>query len=250
VGENPFLLALPFAARLPGGWSLHLYWWAVGLATLSVLATLLPPLRAFGPGRSYMKAAIFPTAYTLAAGIGTPAGFSRPLGQITLLCLAASIAAILFFFAHVRSRPTEQTASVPDGLREAVRILAGLPKGGVFVLPFMYADYVGYWSERPVVWGGHCGDHTRFEWITPVVTRPLDDLFADTGVRYVLLDERYASLAELRLREPTGLLAAVRGFELHEYGTSARSVPPLRSAGLSGDELLPGELPVQRVTGQ
>ena len=197
LAENPFLLALVFAPRLTASWSLHLYWWAVSLAGLSILATILPPLRALGPGRAYMKAAIFPTAYTLAAGIGRPAHLLRPPGLLTLACLAASIAAIAFFYVHTRSRPTEQTASVPPPLREAVAALAGLPAGGVFVMPYMYADYVCYWSQRPVVWGGHCGNHRRLEWVTPVIRRAIPEMLDELGVRYVLVDERYVTVAEL-----------------------------------------------------
>src|SRR6185295_1205842 len=80
VGENPFLLALMLAGSGGYWWGHHLYAWAVALAGLSVVATILPPLRAFGPGRSYMKAAIFPTAYTLAYAIGTPARLLLPFG--------------------------------------------------------------------------------------------------------------------------------------------------------------------------
>jgi hypothetical protein len=217
LGENPFLLAVPFAPRLVASWSMHLYWWAIGLATLSVIATILPPLRAFGPGRSYMKAAIFPTAYTLASGIGTTAGLMRPAGLVTIACLVASIGAIAFFYLYARGRSTEQTASVPEGLQQAVQTLAALPPGSVFVLPYIYADYVCYWSGKPVVWGGHCGDHRKFEWVTPVISRPLDQIFRELDVRYVLLQKPSADLDELRLGAALPLLGEAAGFGLHRY---------------------------------
>jgi hypothetical protein len=217
LGENPFLLALPFVPPLTTVWERHLYLWAVSLAGLSVLATVLPPLRAFGPGRSYMKAAIFPTAYVLAAGIGTPAGLLRPPGLVALACLVASLAAIAFFYAYVRNRPTEQTAFIPAGLRAAAQALATMPRGGVFVLPYMYADYVGYWSGQPVVWGGHCGDHRRFEQVAPVITRPLEDLFEELDVRYVLVDGRYVQAVELDLGPALVPSSSHDGFALHEY---------------------------------
>jgi hypothetical protein len=229
LGENPFLLALPFVPPLTTVWERHLYFWAVALAGLSVLATILPPLRAFGPGRSYMKAAIFPTAYVLAAGIGTPAGLLRPPGLVVLAGLVASAAAIAFFYAYVRNRPTEQTASVPPGLRAAVQALAAMPRGGVFVLPYMYADYVGYWSGQPVLWGGHCGDHRRFEQIAPVITRPLDELFRERGVRYLLVDERYVTVEELRLGGVVAASESADGFVLFDSGA-----PQLAFGGSSG----------------
>jgi len=199
LGENPFLIALLLAPQGLAPWTQRLYVWSVALAALSVIATLWPPLRAFGPGRSYMKAAIFPTAYTIAFGVGTPAGLGRPLGLVTLACLAASALAIAFFYVYVRNRPTAQTASTPPELRDAVLHLAGLPRGGVFVLPYMYADYATCHSGQPVLWGGHSGSLERFAQIAPVIARPLPELFARYGVRYVLLDEGYVTAERLRL---------------------------------------------------
>jgi hypothetical protein len=222
VGENPFLLALPLATHGVAPWGPPLYTWAVALATLAVIATVLPPLRAFGPGRSYMKAAIFPTAYTLAVGIGNPAGLARPLGMATLACLIASLAAIAFFLFYVRSRPSEQTASVPAGLAEVARILRDVPDGAVFVLPYMYADYLAYWSQKPVAWGGHCGNLRKLEWIAPLITRHLDVIFAALGVLHVVLDGRYAGPADLGLEGKLRARWTGDGFTLYEY--SARGV--------------------------
>ena len=98
-------------------------------------------------------------------------------------------------------------------------MLRELPAGGVLVLPYMYADYVCYWSGRPVVWGGHCGNHTRFEWIAPVIRRPLEEMLPELGVNYVLLDERFVTPQDLRLGEPFQALWRLDGFEV--LGTTA-----------------------------
>jgi hypothetical protein len=230
LGENPFLIALPLAAQAPAGWGRRLYAWALALAVLSIVATAVPLLRAFGPGRSYMKAAIFPMAFCLAYGIGGISGLRRPLGMVVVACLGASLAAILFFVVYVRRRPTEQTAALPAGLVELTAALAALPVGGVFVLPYMYADSVCYGSGKPVVWGGHCGDLRRFEWVAPVITRPLPELFGELGVRYLLLDSRYARIGELQLGGWTSLIRSAHGFELHGYSRRATvGEPPERS---------------------
>jgi hypothetical protein len=223
IGENPFLLVLPLAPRGFVPWGPTLWWWAVALGALSVVATLLPPLRAFGPGRSYMKAGIFPTAYTLAFGIGSLRGFSSPIGIATLACLAFSLGAVWFFYAYVRGRQTEHTASTPRVLAEAVAALRELPPGGVFVLPYMYADYVCYNSGRPVLWGGHCGELSRLEAIAPVIRLPLADLFSEYGVRYVLVDEAYVSPGPLGFDGPP---KAKWGSVSLLYASGARSGPP------------------------
>jgi hypothetical protein len=224
VGENPFLLALPLAPRGFIPWGPRLWTWAVTLAVLSIVATLLPPLRALGPGRSYMKAGIFPTAYTLAFGIGSLKGLTNPVGIVTLVCLSFSLGAIWFFYAYVRGRETEQTATTPRELAEATGALAALAPGGVFVLPYMYADYVCYNSGKPTLWGGHCGDLARFEAIAPVIRRPLPELFREHGVRFVVLDTLYARPEDLRLDGYCSLRGRYASFELYEA-----SVPPAQA---------------------
>jgi hypothetical protein len=230
IGENSFVLALPLA---PGGvppWGVALYWWAMSLAVLSVVATVLPPLRAFGPGRSFLKIGVFPTAYTLAVGIGTVRGLRTPVGIATLLGLACSIAAIAFFYVYSRRHATEKTASAPEGLVEAVRFLAGAPGDGVFCLPYMYADYVCYNSGKRVLWGAHCGDLERMELLTPVIARPLPDLLRAFDIRYLLLDTAYAHPASI------GLQATVSGrgrwgtFEIYEvFATVEDAAAPARA---------------------
>lgn len=220
-GENPFLLALALAPPGVPPWGDRLYWWAVGLAGLSVLATVLPPLRAFGPGRTFAKAAVFPTAYTLAVGIGSPSHLTTTaVGRATLAALAASSLAIAFFWAYTRRRRTERTESVPDDLRQAVAALSGLPPGGLMVLPYMYADYACYDSGRPILWGGHSGDLSAFATIAPVLTRPIPELAARHGVRYLLLDREYVAPADIGLgeAEPVGRWGAFALYDLAPAG--------------------------------
>jgi hypothetical protein len=111
-------------------------------------------------------------------------------------------------------------------LVEVTAALARLPAGGVFVLPYMYADSVCYRSGKAVVWGGHCGDLHRFEWVAPVITRPLPELFRELGVRYVLLDSRYVRVGELQLGADASLLHSTDGFELYAYVGRAPAVAP------------------------
>ncbi len=217
LGENPFLLALPLAPYGTFPWGPRLFWWAMSLAGLSVAATLLPPLRFLGPGRGYMKTAVLPTAYTLSAGIGTVGGLARPVGVVTLLALLASVAAIGYFYRYMRSRSREQTAFLPEGLEPAVARLTEAPPGGFFCLPTVYADYASYQSAHPVLWGGHCGDLRRLEAIAPVITRPLPDLFREHGVRYVLLETSYTTVAELRLQGQVRELGAWDRFALYQW---------------------------------
>jgi hypothetical protein len=222
-GENPFLLALPLASFGIVPWGPRIYAWALSLAGLSVVATLVPPLRAFGPGRSYMKAAVFPTAYTLAFAIGSPVGLTRPVGIVTLACLGASLLAVGFFLVYTRRLAPEQTASVPPGLAEATAALAALPgNGGVLVLPFMYADYVCYHSGKPVLWGGHCGDLRRFEAITPVLRRPVGELALELRVTHALIDASSGDTTASRLGLTGAPLGRWDGLEAYDLAVGRR----------------------------
>jgi hypothetical protein len=200
LGENPFILVLPLAAKGTPPWGVHLYWWGVSLVGLAVLATVLAPLRAFGPGRSLLKCSVFPTAYTLALGMGSASGLVRPIGIMILTALCASAAAILYFFLYSRRQGAGSVTSyVPDGLARAAAYLASCPGDGVLVLPSVYADYTCYHSGKSVLWGGHCGDLRRLEEVAPVLVHPLPEMARTHGVRYLLLDHAFAMPGELGL---------------------------------------------------
>lgn len=225
LGENPFLLALPLAPAGVPPWGTRLYWWAMALALLAIVATLAPPLRAFGPGRSFLKAAVFPTAYTLAVGIGSVRGFSTPMGIVTLVCLVSSMAAIAFFYVYTRRQVTEKTASIPHGLAEAARNLASLPGDGVLCLPYGYADYTCYHSGKRVLWGGHSGDWRQLEVLAPVITVRLPELMQRYGVRYVLIDALYARPEDVGLRECLEPKGCWDSFELYEFRPEGPPTP-------------------------
>ncbi len=137
-------------------------------------------------------------------------------GTAVVVAMAASAAAIAFFYWYVRSRLTEHTSAVPPDLAAIVQELAAREDGGVLCLPTMYADFVCYQSGKSILWGGHSGDLTKFEALFPVVRERLERLIGQYGVRYVLLDEAYVRAADLEL-EPMLRMVARRGqFVLYE----------------------------------
>jgi hypothetical protein len=222
LGENPFWLVLFLAPPGLDPLGTRARAWALSLTVLAVAATLIAPLRAFGPGRGLFKAAVFPTAYCLAVSMGGGRGFTTLVGLATVGAVALSLAAIVFFWYHVRRQATEQTASVPSGLGAAVRHLATLPGDGVLCLPYMYSDFVCYHSRKRILWGGHCGDLHRFEEVAPVLTRALPELFEAYGVRYLLLDHLYASLTDLHLDGEVRTEGCFESFEIYAWAPSAR----------------------------
>ena len=223
LGENPFLLALPFVTSGGSPWSHLVYWWATSLALLVVLATLIPLLGAFGPSRGYMRAAIVPTAYLLGLETTHPGWLGRPIAWATLLAALASAAAIGFFYWYARRRRSEQTTATPEDLQEATGRLEGLPSGAFFCLPTVYTDYACYHSGHPALWGGHCGNLRKLEAIAPVVTRPLDELFREYDVRYVMLETAYVGHEELGLGSRLRPLSTHGAISLYEYSATEAS---------------------------
>lgn len=202
LGENPYLLPM-LLAPLPQlqleWWGQRLYWWALAILVWALATTFVPHLRPLGPGQLYMKASIFPTAFSLALAVGGRGGLATPVGIALLLALAASVAAIAYFYFYIRSRPTEQTASLPAGLPDIAAALGQLPGDGVVCLPTMYADYVCYVTGKRTLWGGHSGDLSRFESVSPVIRRPIDELMLEHSLRYALFDLAYVTPERLGL---------------------------------------------------
>jgi hypothetical protein len=223
LGENPFLLVLPLARPSGGGWQESLFVWAASLSAFAVIATVVWPLRAFGPGRSYMKSAIFPTAYVLAAAIGTPSGLLTPPGLATLAALGASVVSIVFFLGYMRGKQAELTAHIPPGLRAVAARLGSLPKGGVVCLPGGYSDYVTYQTERPVLWGSHSGSLKKFELVSPVWRERVEDAARRLGVRYLIVERAFVDPQALALDAGCALVAQEDGFDLYDLqAASAR----------------------------
>jgi hypothetical protein len=67
-----------------------------------------------------------------------------------------------------------------------------------------------------VLWGGHCGDLHRFEWIAPVIARPIPDLMREHGIRYALLDDRFTRPSEIGLAAFARPRGTWGGFALYE----------------------------------
>jgi len=221
LGENPFLLVLPLAGSSPSAWPRALFVWAASISAFAVISTVVWPLRAFGPGRSYMKSAIFPTAYILAAAIGGPSGFLRPAGLATLAALIASAVSVVFFLVYMRSRKNELTAHVPRGLKALAARLSSLPEGGVVCLPGGYSDYITYRTERAVLWGSHNGSLDKFELVAPVWRERVETAARRHGVRYLIVERAWVDPSVLALDAGCALIAQEDGFDLYDLQAEA-----------------------------
>jgi hypothetical protein len=221
LGENPFILVLPLAQPSGGPWSSALFVWAASLSAFAVIATVVWPLRAFGPGRNYMKSAIFPTAYVLASAIGGPAGLLRPAGLATLAALCASTVSVVFFLVYMRNKKSEMTAHIPRGLRAMAERLSSLPSGGVVCLPGGYSDYITYATERAVLWGSHNGSLEKFELVGPVFRERVETAARRHRVRYLIVESAWVDPAVLALDSGCALIAKEEGFQMYDLGTAA-----------------------------
>jgi hypothetical protein len=163
-------------------------------------------LRILGPGFHYMKASIFPTAYTLAVTVNIREGGVSAFDVMLLISFLLCFGALSYFYRVMDSRQTELTAQTPPDLTRATDYLSTLPGRAAIVLPNMYADFVAYNSGKSVLWGGHSGNLSRFEEFFPVIRRPLEYFFERYSVQYVVLDLVYTTPERLQIESNTELL--------------------------------------------
>jgi hypothetical protein len=219
LGENPFIIAMLVTPVPKTIWGAYMYWWAVAILGWATVTTFVPFLRVLGPGFQYMKASIFPTAYTLAITASTTPRAIPTLGL--LISIAASFAAIAYFYRVMALRETEHTAQAPPELARAAEYLLQLPGKAVMVLPWLYADYICYNAKKSVVWGGHSGHLGKLEEFFPVIRKPLPYFFEKYHVDYLVLDAAYASLDCLRiesLAEPLQSFGNISVFKILQPG--------------------------------
>ncbi len=182
-----------------------------------------------------MKSAIFPTAYILAAAIGSPKGLMSAPGLATLAALGASMVSVIFFLVYMRGKKNELTAHVPPGLRAWPTRLATLPEAGVVCLPGGYSDYITYKTERPVLWGGHSGSLDKFELVSPVWRERVENAARRHGVRYLIVERSWVDPAVLALDPGCALIAQDGGFDtVRPPGDDALTSPPLLGQAASG----------------
>jgi hypothetical protein len=219
LGENPFILAM-LATPIPANvWAFHMYWWAVAILGWSVLTTFGGPLRILGPGFQYMKASVFPTAYTLAVTVNMREGGFSAFDVMLLISFLGCFAALAYFYRVMDARRTELTAQTPPDLAHATDYLEQLPEGNVMALPNMYADFVTYNAHKPVLWGGHSGNLSRLEEFYPIIRKPLSYFFERYNIVYVLLDLIYVTPERLQIDMATTLLeqfGSIAVFQVHD----------------------------------
>jgi hypothetical protein len=227
VGENPFLLSMLVAATptlAVEWWGQRMYWWSVAILGWATAVTFIRPLRMVGPGYFYMKASVFPTAFSLALLVGAPGSWTSAAGLIVALSFFLSIGAIVTLYIYLRLRPSEQTSSTPPDLASVASDLRGRAGDRVLCLPTMYSDFLSYASGKSVLWGGHSGDLSRYEALSPVIRRPLGDLIDEYDLSYVVIDLAYV--------DPHRLSLSARLDEVARHGNFAlyRTHKPTRQA--------------------
>ena len=232
LGENPFILAMLFTPIPANIWAFHMYWWAVAILVWALLTTFGGPLRILGPGFHYMKASVFPSAYTLAVTVNIREGGLTAFDAMLLLSFLGCFGGLAYFYRVMDRRQTELTAQTPPDLAGATEYVRSLPEGGVLVLPNMYADFVAYNSAKPVLWGGHSGNLSRLEEFFPVIRKPLAYFFERYRIAYLLIDLRYTTPERLKIGEVTDLLEMFGSVSVYQVRRPAlpMSTEPARAS--------------------
>jgi len=194
-----FVLAVPLL--LPLWHELHAverfaFWWVVGTFAWGAATFLLRPLRCVGEGNKYFKYALAPSYFSLVVALIAGAGIAAY--AVAAFCALYTIYSYAATARGMRGPPDNVGRLTPE-IAEMVERIKNMADARIVCLPPHLSDLMAYHTRRPVLWGGHNYELDRLEPFFPVILRPLPELAARHGITHLLLNDSYASLAELRL---------------------------------------------------
>ena len=214
---NPFVIIVPilvFQSIFVQCTKIEQFLWIwVGTTYLwAVLTTFVPYLMALGAGVYYVYHSFFPF-FLLTAYLVTD------ISQQWLLWLLAAWGLALFLSGALWRKVKEGNREKED-LLEVLEYLRGLPKDGVFCIPFTLPDITAYFSRKKVFWGGHgYGFHTYLKPYFPIMRRNVLETLRERPLNYLLFWRTYLdSLEDIGLKTGRDLkfLFGKGEYELYE----------------------------------
>jgi hypothetical protein len=176
-----------------------MYWWAVSVLALGIITTFIKPLRLFGQGHMYMKLSVFPTAYSLARGLGPWSNPSWFATGVLLASVLMSLFAIGYLYAYLGRQKSEHASEVPPDVQRVADHLRRLPPVDIMCLPLMYADYLTFSTGNAVYWGGHNTGFKMIEDFFPVLRRPIEEFILPDRPAVLVIDTNYVNPDVLKL---------------------------------------------------
>ncbi len=200
---NPAVMAIPVIVFVYGSlttFESFLLYCVAGIYIWAALTLLVGPLKCLGEGTKYVKYAI-PASLALVASLLVEGG-DKP-GGLVLLAFVMCVQAALYCIVVRRARAGSVGQS--GMLTPALDALLGrtAERGGLrlMCLPSHLADLTAYRTGVPVLWGTHGYGFRTAEKFFPVLRKPVAYFVGRYGLTHLLLDRRYTSLAQLRLKE-------------------------------------------------
>lgn len=177
--------------------------WVVAVVLFALMTTFVPSLKCLGSGYLYMYNGAFPAAILL--GMITTEGqmLARSAFVLTLVLGVGGIAAYLH---QLRSSRENLADAQFDAL---LAYLKSADDGVVMCLPAQPYDSIAYRTGKRVLWGGHGYGFTRLEVVFPRLMKPMAEILADYGVRYLVIKDGYL---------PERFVQAVGGAEVRHFG--------------------------------
>jgi hypothetical protein len=167
---------------------------------------------ALGAGVYYVYHSFFPF-FLLTAYLVTD------ISQQWLLWLLAAWGLALFLSGALWRKVKEGNREKED-LLEVLEYLRGLPKDGVFCIPFTLPDITAYFSRKKVFWGGHgYGFHAHLKPYFPIMRRNVLETLRERPLNYLLFWRTYLdSLEDIGLKTGRDLkfLFGKGEYELYE----------------------------------
>lgn len=203
---NAFVLLIPIlgyhAIYHAQGRIEYFLWMWLGLTYLwTLLTTFIPYFLALGGGHYYLYQSFFPL-FILAA-LSIPSMTISLQGWLFVFWGIGLVYSVLKWERYCRSISLLETAKLGDDLKAVLDYLKGLPKDGVFCIPFQLPDGTAYWARKKVFWGGHSyGFHSLLKPYFPIMHENVKETLKDKPLNYLLFWQGYLkSLKDIGLEE-------------------------------------------------
>ena len=219
----PALMALVGGSLSP--LPLALSAWIASVYLAAIVTHFIPALRCLGLGRQYVKFAVVPSLLT--AAIGCISGPSWPLAFVLALAGALTLRQYALVALAMRGqRPgLAATADLSSALDVLLMRLTADSSARIMALPVHLCDLIAYRTRRPVYWGTHAQIFdARLEAFFPLLRRDLSYYVADGALTHLILDTRYATAGELKLK-PIDLIEQSGDYALYRLDSVSSREP-------------------------
>lgn len=180
-----------------------IYLWSCAMTIIAVLVRQVKALEFVGEGERYLEYSAFPTAIVCSVMFlnGFNYGYKWLSAAAFLLMAAGSLASALFIQNKVVAKDTHR--SVRQGLKKIFDFLNKKQEEiRLITIPLYLADAAMYFTRAKVLSTDSSIAHVvNYPDFFPVLKKPIFEIACRYNINYLLINENYVKLSELKLAE-------------------------------------------------